>query len=226
MNPMTRLVVASLVFLLTHYVSSTPLRARLVALLGKNGYIVLYSAIAFATLGAMVWAYYRAPYIGLWHVPALRYAPLLLMPVALVLVVAGVFTRNPTAVGAERALRQDNAVQGVLRVTRHPVMWGIALWALVHVAARGDAAALVFFGTLLMLAMSGTLLIDRRKKEEAGADWQRFVQETSNVPFAAIVAGRTHFSAGEIGWSRLAIALLLYFTLLWVHSALFGARPY
>jgi uncharacterized membrane protein len=226
MNPMTRLVVASLVFLLTHYVSSTPLRARLVALLGKNGYIVLYSAIAFATLGAMVWAYYRAPYIGLWHVPALRYAPLLLMPVALVLVVAGVFTRNPTAVGAERALRQDNAVQGVLRVTRHPVMWGIALWALVHVAARGDAAALVFFGTLLMLAMSGTLLIDRRKKEEAGADWQRFVQETSNVPFAAIVAGRTHFSADEIGWSRLAIALLLYFTLLWVHSALFGARPY
>lgn len=223
---MTRLVIASLIFLLTHYVSSTPLRARFVALLGKNGYIVLYSAIAFATLGAMVWAYYRAPYIGLWHVPALRYAPLLLMPVALVLVVAGIFTRNPTAVGAEHALRQDNAVQGVLRVTRHPVMWGIALWALAHIAARGDAAALVFFGTLLVLAMSGTLLIDRRKKEAAGADWQRFAQATSNVPFAAIVAGRTYFSAGEIGWSRLTIALLLYFTLLWVHSAVFGARPY
>jgi uncharacterized membrane protein len=226
MNPMTRLVVASLVFLLTHYMSSTPLRARLVALLGRNGYIVLYSAIAFATLGAMVWAYYRAPFIGLWHVPALRYAPLVVMPFALLLVVAGVLMRNPTAVGAERALRAENAVQGMLRVTRHPVMWGIALWALAHTAARGDVAAFVFFGTLLALALSGTLLIDRRKKKEAGADWQHFAQATSNFSFAAILSGRTHFSAGEIGWSRVAIALVLYFTLLWLHPALFGARPY
>src|SRR5688572_12809528 len=190
-------------------------------MLGKNGYIVLYSAIAFATLGAMVWAYYRAPYIGLWHVSALRYAPLVVMPIALILIVAGVLTRNPTAVGAEHALRRDNAVHGVLRVTRHPVMWGIALWALAHIAARGDAAALVFFGTLLALAMSGTVLIERRKKKEAGADWERFAQATSNVPFAAILSGRTHFSAGEIGWSRLAIALVLYFILLWLHALLF-----
>ena len=95
MNPMTRLLLAAAAFLIAHYVSSTPLRPRLVRLLGANGYVLLYSAVAFATLGGMAWAYYRAPYLGLWHVPALRYAPLAIMPLALILVVCGVLMRNP-----------------------------------------------------------------------------------------------------------------------------------
>ena len=52
MNPMTRLLVAAALFLATHYVSSTPLRARLIRGLGTNGYLLLYSAIAFVTLAA------------------------------------------------------------------------------------------------------------------------------------------------------------------------------
>lgn len=226
MNPMTRLILAAAVFLATHYVSSTPLRARLVRLLGTNGYLVLYSAVAFAALGGMVWAYYRAPYVGLWHIPALRYAPLVIMPVALFLVVCGVLTRNPTVVGAEKLIRASDPVRGVLRITRHPVMWGITLWAGSHIAARGDAVALIFFGSFLMLAVTGTILIDRRKRAQLGADWERFARASSNVPFAAILAGKTRFSASEIGWVRPAIALALYGALVWLHASLFGARPY
>ena len=65
-------------------------------------------------------------------------------------------------------------------------MWGFALWALSHIVARGDAAAVIFFGTFVVLAMSGTWLIDRRKAATLGDDWRRFAAVTSNVPFAAI----------------------------------------
>jgi uncharacterized membrane protein len=226
MNPMTKLLIATAAFLVTHYVSSTPLRARLVTLLGSNGYIVLYSAAAVATLVSMVWAYYRAPFMGLWHAPALRYVPLAVMPLALVLVAAGLMTRNPTLVGQERWLQGNEPARGILRVTRHPMMWGIALWAAAHMLARGDAASVVFFGAFLVLALTGTVLIDRRKQAAMGEDWQRFAAVTSNLPFAAVASGRNRFSSSEIGWSGPAIALVAYALLLWLHPMLFGARPY
>lgn len=226
MNPMTKLLIVTAVFLVTHYVSSTPLRAKIVNALGVNGYLVLYSAVAFATLGGMVWAYYRAPFVGLWHVPGLRYAPLIVMPFALVLIACGLLTRNPTLVGGERLLRADEPARGILRVTRHPLMWGIVVWAAGHLLARGDAASVVFFGSFLVLALTGTVLIDARKRATLGEDWQRFAAATSNLPLAAIAAGRNRFSAGEIGWSRLLAGLALYALVLWLHPLLFGARPY
>lgn len=226
MNPMTRLLVATAAFLVTHYVSSTPLRARLVRLLGSNGYIVLYSAAAVATLVAMAWTYYRAPFLGLWHVPVLRYAPLVAMPFSLVLIVAGLTTRNPTLVGQERWLLGGEPACGILRVTRHPLMWGIALWAGAHVLARGDVASAVFFGAFLVLALTGTVLMDRRKQAALGEAWQRFAAVTSNLPFAAIASGRNRFSGGEIGWVAPALALAGYALLLWLHPLVFGALPY
>lgn len=226
MSPLTKLFLATAAFLATHYLSSTPLRTKLVGALGANGYLVLYSAIAFATLGGMVWSYYRAPFVGLWHVPGLRYVPLVVMPVAMILIACGLLTRNPTMVGAERLLRADEPAQGMLRITRHPLMWGIALWAGSHVIARGDAASAVFFGSFLVLALTGTVLIDHRKRAALGADWQRFAAVTSNVPFAAIAAGTNRFSGREIGWGRLFAGLGLYALVLWLHPLLFGARPY
>jgi uncharacterized membrane protein len=179
-----------------------------------------------ATLVAMGWTYMRAPFIALWHVPALRYVPLVVMPVALFLVAAGVLTRNPTAVGQERWLLGAEPARGILRVTRHPVMWGIALWAAAHMLARGDVASVVFFGAFLLLALTGTALIDRRKGAAAGENWPRFMAVTSSVPFAAIAAGRNRFSAREFGWGAPVLALAAYGVLLWLHPMLFGARPY
>ena len=226
MNPMTKLLIATAAFLAAHYVSSTPLRAKLIHALGNNGYLVLYSAAAVATLVPMAWAYYRAPFIGLWYVSGLRYVPLIVMPVAMVLIAASLMTRNPTLVGQERLLRTDEPARGILRITRHPMMWGIALWAASHILARGDAASFIFFGAFLVLALSGAALIDRRKQATLGADWLRFVKVTSNVPFAAISGGRNRFKASEIGWSRLLAGLTLYAAVLWLHPLLFGARPY
>lgn len=217
------LVLATAVFLLTHFVPSTPLRPKLVAAIGENRYRGLYVLVAFATLGWMIWAFARAPAQALLWTP-LRHLPLLVMPFSLLFVVGGLVRMNPTAVGAERLLKEDEPARGMIRITRHPFMWGVILWAAAHILANGDAKATVFFGGFLVLAGLGTVLIDRRKS--ALPDWPKFAALTSNLPFLAIVQGRNRIAWGEIGWLRLAIALALYAALLVLHPWLFGVRPY
>src|SRR2546423_3188349 len=182
---MTALAVATAAFLLTHLVTSTPLRPRLVAALGEWPYRGAYSAIAFATLLWMIWAYAHSAPQPLW--PGLRSLPLFVMPLAFVLIVCG-YWRNPTMVGADKLLASDDPARCMIRITRHPIMWGLMLWALAHIAARGDSASLVFFGGFLLLAAFGTLAMDRRKR--ADPNWARFAALTSHVPFVAIAQRR------------------------------------
>src|SRR3954465_3087878 len=117
MSPMMHLILASIVFLATHYIASTPLRDTLFAAMGR-AYLALYVLIAFATLGWMIHAFYHAPYMNLWYAVSLRSVPLVLMPFALILLVCAVSTPNPTAVGQEKHLQSAAAARGILRITR------------------------------------------------------------------------------------------------------------
>ena len=226
MEPMAVLVLATAVFVATHFVPGTPLRPGLVAALGEKGYLGLYSLVSLAAIAWMVWAYVKAPYERLWVGDEFKVWALVLMPVSLIYVVAGGMTRNPSAVRQESALATMGEPRGILRITRHPIQWGIALWALLHLVARGDAASLVFFGGFALLAILGTVLIDARKNRNLGENWRRFASSTSNFPFAAIVQGRNQFRFDEIGWKKVSIGLAVYLALLLVHPWLFGARPY
>ena len=223
MNPTTQLILATSSFLILHLVPSTPLRAPLVARLGQRAYLGIYSVVAAITLVWMCWAYAQAPREFLWE--GWRFLPLLLMPLSLILVAAGYTTPNPTAVMQERRLQSAEPARGFVRITRHPLMWGIALWAGAHVAARGDTKSLIFFGGLLALALLGTVLIDRRRAA-LGADWQRFTAVTSNIPFLAIAQGRNRFDAKEIGYRKPLIGLVVFVVVFLLHSYIFGARPY
>jgi uncharacterized membrane protein len=222
------LLAAAALLLATHYgISSTPLRAWLVARIGERPYLVLYSLVAFGAIGWLIVAYQRAPYVELWAAPAWSaWLPLIVMPFALLLLVCGVSTLNPTAVGSPDTLEQAEPARGILRVTRHPFMWGVALWALAHIVLNGDVAAMVLFGTFAALALLGTLLIDHKFRERRGAQWRRFAAMTSNLPLAAILAGRQHLVLAEIGWRRAGIALALYLVLLALHPWLFGLSPF
>ena len=226
MAPMATLALAAAVFLVAHYVSSTPLRGGLVAMLGERAYLGLYTLASFAALGWMIWAYVKAPHEQLWAGDEFKAWAVVLMPLSIVSIVVGGMTKNPGAVRQEHALRELGEPRGILRITRHPIMWGIALWAAVHIIARGDAASAIFFGAMLLLAVSGTILIDLRKGRALAADWQRFAAVTSNVPFAAILQGRNRFRFDEIGWKRVSIGAAVYLVLMLAHPYVFGARPY
>jgi uncharacterized membrane protein len=205
--------------------SSTRLRGALRDQLGENGYLVVYSLTALATFAWFVAAYARAPTIPIW---APRYwtafVPVLSMPLATILLVAGYSTANPTAVGMERHAGADDPAPGILRVTRHPVMWAIAIWALSHLIANSDLASLWFFGAIAALALGGTVLIDRKKRLALGSNWQRLASVTSNIPFAALLARRSRLRWRDIGTLRPLAGLLLYAVLYRAHP-LFAAMP-
>jgi uncharacterized membrane protein len=114
----------------------------------------------------------------------------------------------------------------VLRITRHPFLWGVAIWSGFHLAANGDEASVIFFGTLFVLALAGTFSIDAKRKRKLGAGWDAFASRTSNIPFAAVISGRNELHLGEsIGW-RFWAAALLFLGILFAHARIFGVSPF
>jgi len=222
------LAAAALFLLITHFgISSTPLRGTLAARVGEKPYLGLYSLVSALAFWWLVSAYANAPHVPLWPTAGWQaWAPLLVVPVALLLVVAGFSTPNPTAVGQDGLLsRSEEPARGILRVTRNPFLWGVGLWALAHLAPNGDLASLILFGGLAVLALAGSVLIDAKLARRLGPAWDRYAERTSNVPFVAILAGRQSFVWREIAWWRIAIALVLYAGLLHLHRGLFGVSP-
>jgi len=202
---MLLMVLAGLLFLVTHLgISSTPLRGVLVARLGERGYLGLYSLVAIATLGLMIWLYGVLPrHTYFWLPdPDLYQLTKFVMPIAMILLLGGFLVRNPTAVGMEGSLSQAgaaaNMARGVNRITRHPLQWSIVLWAGVHLGANGDQVSVAFFGTFLILGLAGGVLIDRKKAARLGPDWAAFAAVTSNVPFVAIIARRNRLVLKEL----------------------------
>ena len=152
---MTTLVAATIVFLATHFIASTPLRPVMVSPIGEWPYRGAYSLVALVTLIWMGWAYGNAPREMLWTRTGAKHRTSSCR-IAFVLLACG-YGRNPTMVGAEKLLKSEDPARGMIRITRHPIMWGIMLWAAAHIVARGDLKSLVFFGGLLALAAIGTL---------------------------------------------------------------------
>jgi uncharacterized membrane protein len=227
-QPMLNLIAASAFFLLIHFaVSGTRWRDGLVARLGAVPYRGAFSLASVIGLVWMIYAYRHAPLLPLWAAPtALRPLAFAVMFIASLLVVIGLATPSPTQVGAEAQLQQGGAAaHGMVRITRHPFLWGVALWALVHLVMNGDLASLLLFGALLVLALGGTTSIDAKRRRNFGERWAAFAQATSSVPFAAILGGRNSLAAAvrEIGVLRPLAAVIVYALLFHFHGRFFGA---
>lgn len=218
------LAAASALFVCGHFVlSSLALRGRLIAALGQFGYLALYSLLAIAAFAWMIWCYRLAPYYWIWGSPHwARMIVFAVMPLAAMLVTAGYLTPNPTAVMGGYVLRRSDPAPGIFKITRHPVMLGIALWAAAHLLANGNIAGILLFGSLLILAVGGIAHIEARRRASNDPAWQRLTSVTSIVPFAAILACRTRLHFTPMDWTRLALGLGLYAALLHLHGWAFG----
>lgn len=226
---MVWLVAAAAVFLLIHFVvSGTRLRDAITGRIGEGPYMGLFSL---ASLAAIVWlgATYAHAQRGFdpvfWTATTTtKVIQLAVTLAAFLLIVPGLLTRNPTSVRQEAALDKPGVVQGMVRVTRHPFLCGVALWAAGHLIVNGDLASLILFGSLLVLAVFGTASIDAKRRRALGPKWDAFAAQTSALPFAAIAQRRQSLKLGEIGW-RLAAAVVVWAVLLWAHPYLFGVSP-
>jgi uncharacterized membrane protein len=224
---MISLALAAAFFVAIHLgLSGTRLRDAAVARLGLSAYMVAFSVASVAAMVWLIYAYNMAPYVMTWgQWQAWKPFAVVLMLPAFVLVVAGLTTPNPTAVAQEQAV--SRAPSGIVRISRHPFLMGVALWAAIHLIGNGDVASLLFFASLAIVAMAGTVSIDAKRRRALGsAAWDRFASRTSILPFAAILAGRNRVSAAEIGWWRPAAGVLAYALLLGAHAHVFGVSPF
>jgi uncharacterized membrane protein len=222
---MLNLTAASVYFLLIHFgVSGTRLRDALVARLGPGSYRGAFALASILGLVWMIYAFRHAPAVPLWgFMLGFRPASYALVFIALLFAVIGVATPSPTRVGMESQLAQGpDIVRGMVRITRHPFLWGTALWALVHLIINGELAALILFGSLLVLALGGTAAIDAKRRRAFGEQWTQFAAVTSNVPFAAIAAGRNRLAPAlrEIGAWRVLLAIVVYILAFYLHGRL------
>ena len=196
------LIAASITFVGTHFALSHPLRAPLVRVLGQGGFMLLYSLVAVGAIWWMAIAF-RAVQTGQlggsgtagWIV-----ATILTLP-AMVLLVSS-FAGNPAlpAPGAEKQARQEP--RGVFAVTRHPMMWGFALWAVAHVALWWSWRTNIVAIAILILALVGAHLQDRKKRALMGEAWEEWQAKTSYWPrwSALTSAGWKPWLAGALLW--------------------------
>jgi uncharacterized membrane protein len=226
------LVAAALVFLGIHFVvSGTRVRDALVAITGERLYLGLFSLASLVSIFWLAISYNNAQAgpdnrvlydLGI----GVKHAAIPVVALAFFLGVQGLFLANPTSVRAIVLGQSEFPIQGVLRITRHPFLWGVVIWSAFHMAANGDLASVIFFGTFFVLSLFGTLSIDAKRKRKMGAAWDAFAAKTSNLPFAAIASGRNQLRLAELfGW-RFWAAAGIFIVLLFAHARLFGVSPF
>ncbi len=224
---MIELILATAIFFASHVIPAhRPLRDALIERLGPIGYQIFYGAISLATIAWLIIAFISAPRVELWTAQTwMLWTPYLIMPFACILLVAGSTSLNPFSVG-RGSEGFDPARPGIVSVTRHPLMWGLALWAASHIPPNGEMADMILFSMLLVLSLFGPFSLDHKRRAKLGAEeWRKLAQGTSNFPLAAILSGLARLDWKGIGWKRLAAGLLLYTIILLSHETVIGELP-
>ena len=223
---MTSLIAAALAFLAIHLaVSGTRLRDAIVSGIGEGPYRGLFSLASIATIVWLCIAFNRATAghdVPLFDSGHFRDMGVVMIFLAFALAVPGVARRSPTSVGGESTTQVD----GVLRITRHPFLWGVMLWSAFHLIANGTLGTAIFFGTFFLVAAIGTRAIDGKMRRNRPAQWRAVAASTSNIPFAAIAAGRNKFAVREYFNWRLGLAVVLFAGFLVFHERLFSVSPF
>lgn len=104
---------------------------------GERAYKASFALVALVGFVLIVLGKARAPVVPLYDPPAWgrSVAPLLVLLGFLVL--PGAYIRS-----------------NIKRYTRHPMLWGVTLWALAHLLANGDRASVWLFGVFLVYSLA------------------------------------------------------------------------
>lgn len=156
-------------------------RERAIARWGPGRYMGGFALLSLVGVALMAYGKAVAGWDEVYIPPAwARPLALWLMPLALTLQCAPFFATNWR------------------RLTAHPMLWGVALWALLHLLANGDLASVVLFGGFLLFSLGKIVSLNRRGKGAPGVA----------VPWRGDVL-------------MLGLGVGSYLVLLWAHPFLF-----
>ena len=221
MGSTSAVAAAAVAFVGSHFVLSHPLRRRLVSTIGETGFLGVYSLVAFATLGWLIAAYLKAPLTApLWQAGDGVWAVATVIMLIASILLMGSLIRNPALPTGGRPAAFPAAALGVYAVTRHPMMWSFVLWGLCHIAVFPVAKSNIVAAAIVILALVGAALQDRKKEQLQPDLWPEWESKTSYLPFAAIAAGRARL--GGFGLHALLGGFVVWLVATWAHMPLTG----
>lgn len=172
-------------FFVTHSVPVRPgIKTRISERIGALGFGVAYSLLSTGMLALLIWSAGQAPFVSLWpQMPWQRHVLHLGMLIVCLILAFAIARPNPFSFGGARNAEFDPGHPGIVRLTRHPVLLALALWAGLHLLPNGDLAHVLMFGVLGSFAIAGRALINRRKRREMGAaQWDALNAAVSQAP--------------------------------------------
>ena len=186
MSPMTGLIFASVAFVVTHLGLSGPMRHGLLRPLGEKGFMLVYSLVALACMVAMAHFYgpAREGALILWGVNEWVWVPASMVMWVACILFLGSLRRNPAFPhpGAQPQQFPEKAV-GVYAITRHPMMWAFALWAIVHALVNPTLPSFMISAAIAIVALAGSAAQDERKALTIGEPFRDWKARTAFVPF-------------------------------------------
>jgi uncharacterized membrane protein len=218
MDGYASLVTASALFVGSHFLMSHPMRPAMVARLGDGGFAGVYSLVSLATFGWMIWCFVQAPTganhwvpnDGIWVVASV------LTLLGLILF-CGSMIRNPAMPNPDPDASKALAAQsptGAFLVTRHPMMWGFALWGVAHILVAPRTDNFIFVGSIIFLALVGAWAQERKKIAALGDGWRSWQARTSYWPRL--------LQLPHIGLRLWLLGIALWLVATWAHN-FFGA---
>jgi uncharacterized membrane protein len=221
---LTLIVVFSVLFVVTHFgLSHDPLRRSIVSKIGEWPFRGLYSLVSFLTLGPAAVLWWQNRHLGpvLWELPfwGEQIVAALLMFFALQLLLLSLATPSPASMAPAK-----NEARGILRVTRHPMNMGLAMWGLAHLLANGTVGDVAFFGSFVVVGIIGPYHLDARHKRSKGEEFKEFCKQTSVMPFSAILGRQNRLALDELSFPLALIGIVLFVVLTVFHSRFFGGE--
>ncbi|TNC73272.1 NnrU family protein [Rubellimicrobium roseum] len=222
---MTGFAAAYAAFLLTHFVPTRPaIRERLVGAMGRRAWFSLYGLISLAVTAWVIWAAGRAPYVELWpQLPWTRWVPNVALPLATALAFCGLPGRTVT-LGGPRQPRLDPSRPGFAAVTRHPLLWVLALWSGAHLFPNGDLAHVLLFGGFLLMALAAMPAFDARAARALGLESPAYFAATATLSLRPLGSPGWWRANATLG-RRFVLSLGVWLLLLVLHPHVIGVSP-
>ena len=209
------LTAASIAFVGTHFALSHPLRAPIAGRIGEGPFLGLYSLVALAMLAWMALAFRAAPAPDLPGSGAIGWAVASVLTVVALVLFTGSLRGNPALPSPGKAPDMPSEATGVFAVTRHPMMWGFALWALAHAILFWSWRTMIVTAAIGVLALLGAHMQDHKKERLLGEAWAQWKAKTSYWPrWGKLLSA---------GWGLWLLALAAWLVITYVHIGAAGA---
>jgi uncharacterized membrane protein len=219
---------ALVVFTASHFLPRVGgLRETLIGRIGRRHYFAGYGIVSLVVLLWLIGSASRAPFIELW--PASEWArkvPTVVMPFAIFLAVIGIGTCWPFTLGSKAGTAFDPANPCMAALTRHPVLWALALWSTAHLPPNGALAHVALFGGFAVMSLAAMQMFDRRAKTAPA--WDDTAQLSHSAPLFSpqVLFGPRWLieNRRDLAW-RLALAAAIWAAAFGLHSTVIGVSP-